>query len=202
MTLPRLARLVLMFWVSLSRWPWEPESLSRSLPARSIKFSTPIGRCWPVSINPIPPPASPRSITCTGTLCVTTVYNSMYRCSSALCVHCGQSTSAWRRCDFWRSAHCTWWPQRSFSEAFFRSLCTCRVEASMFVRTGSVINEDNLNSSPWHQGDPHCTHWPLSLWWLQPRSSLLHQLHSCCCFHWPSLSRAWLHLCHCQAGHG
>lgn len=42
MTLPRLAKLALMFCVSLSRTPWEPESLSRSLPARSIKFRRPV----------------------------------------------------------------------------------------------------------------------------------------------------------------
>jgi len=41
MTLPRLARLLLMFCVSLRRWPCDPDSFSRSLPARSTRFSTP-----------------------------------------------------------------------------------------------------------------------------------------------------------------
>ena len=41
MTLPRLARLLLIACVSFSRAPWDPDSLRRSLPARSIRFSNP-----------------------------------------------------------------------------------------------------------------------------------------------------------------
>jgi len=41
MTLLRFARLLLMFCVSLRRWPCEPDSFSRSLPAKSIRFNIP-----------------------------------------------------------------------------------------------------------------------------------------------------------------
>jgi len=40
-TLPRFAKLLLMFCVSLRRCPCEPDSFSRSLPAKSIRFSIP-----------------------------------------------------------------------------------------------------------------------------------------------------------------
>ena len=44
MTMPRLLRLLLMFFVSLSLSPTDPDWERRSDPARSIKFSVPMSR--------------------------------------------------------------------------------------------------------------------------------------------------------------
>ena len=48
-TSPNALRLLLMFCASFMAWPCAPLSLTRSLPARSIRFSTPL-TCCPVEI--------------------------------------------------------------------------------------------------------------------------------------------------------